>query len=1119
MKANRLFAAALAFATTLGTIPLSASAAATAEVIEFDGVPTAFVSSFGKISYEGSSYKTYKTFDEAVKALGKDGGNIVFTGTLNLGEYKDTAGRGKITVIGIGTKSQGNLVDFSGTEEAPVKEVELGGDLYMDFVNLRLDAGAYLLTSGYEFNTYNEFDTYHTERYVKDAANIIEYPNPPSIALGTADGRSGSVVLDGGIYTTVAAGTIDGHTAKDTVATMTVDDITADTLVAGSVGGTLTGDTKLTVNDGEFDTLVAGSVGGTINGNVYLTVNGGTFENTVFGAENGATINGSVVMALNGGTFSNAITLGNGKVSGKKIVITDTKTAVNMAQGAADYIVRTTDALCQPQFDGDKLTGFLISDVYGIPVESVVINGTKQTGEAGIYQLNAGESTVTVADVMKVEINRNAHYVAGYSDGRFAPQNNMTKAEAVTLLVRLMVDEDRIKGKVTSDFRDVASGSWYEPYIGMFQRMDFLDKISSNGGTTFEPDAKITRGEFTQLLYEIAGMTGGTTAMKLRSFSDVKKVNPYRDAIYYAVSNNIVLGYDDGTFKPDNNITRAEVVTMVNRFLGRDPNGAGELTFNDVEGHWAKNQILAACGDENVSWTASTGEAEYVLTGNGYKDYMIALYDQSQSLSADAIRRGVDTIAEQMKKDVLGTPNTADLYGDRMTGKTYYISEKNGNDENDGLSPETAVKTIAGLNAKVRFPKKGTSYLFERGGTYRGQITASAAGLTIGCYGDTTQPKPLLMQSRRNYADPDLWEETAWENVWKYKGTLNNVGVIGFDHDLFDYSADSYNELYGKIMNTDVLGFKGVQDMDEDLQFYSVLSNDKTETPEGVNVKQNELYLYSVGGNPGSRFQSIEIGENSAIIAGNGDDVVIDNLAFKFTGGHGMGGAGGSKDRVVTNCVFSWLGGSVLSIDFRGSGSPVNYGNAVEIYGSCDGYRVENCWMYQIYDTAVTHQYSDETACTMEGVRYYGLLMEYCHWGIEFYNAPAKSTSVPKYVKDVHIAYNICRTGGMGWGSIVRERKGMLYCGSSLDSRNSDELTEYNVFDRCYGYLLTLPASSKEVDDKNIYIQFKGEMLGNLKGTYLTCDYDAADNIAKYWGDKNAITIVLDEEPVLGVFN
>ena len=1105
MNAKKLLAALLASATAVCAIPFTASAA-DPTVMEIDGIRTAFVSSFGRISYNGKTYTSYKTFEEALAALGSEGGDLVFNGTLKIGELKDPGNRGVITLKGMGTKSQGNLLDFTGTEEAPVKEVNLKGDLYMDFVNIRLDEGAYFLTNGHEINTYNEFDTYHTETYVADGANIIKYPAPPSVAVGSADNISNIVTLDSGVYATVAAGTIDGHTSNGDAFTVMNGD-KAETLVAGSVGGTLNGDTKLTVNYGEYDTLVAGSKGGTVNGNVYVSVNGGNFGSATLGAEEGATINGSVIMALNGGTFSGNIALGKGTVTGKKIVITNAYMPISLADGAADYVIRTTDALCEPQFDeSNNVTGFVISDTYGIPSESVVINGETVTSENCVYQLPAGESSISVTNGVKMEIKKNAHYVAGYENGTFAPQNNMTKAEAVTLLTRVLLDENLIKGKITSTFKDVAADAWYSPYIGVFQRMGLLEKVSDNGGTIFRPNDNITRGEFTQLIYEVASVGGASDSVKLRAFSDVKNTNKYRTAIFFAVSNNIVMGYDDGTFRPDKNITRAEVVTMVNRFLGRTPSETdAAANFSDIDGHWAKSQILAACGDENVAWTATDLTAsDYTITGTNYKDYVTGLYNQSASLSADAIRRGVDTISEQMKKDILNTPNTADIYGDRMTGTTYYISEKNGNDDNDGLSPEKALKTYAGLTKKMRFPKKGTSILFERGGIYRGQIAIPGNGITLGSYGEG--PKPLLMQSRRDYADPSLWVETEWENVWKCTELLNNVGVIGFDHDLFDYSDDSYDELYGEIMNYNLFGFMGVSQLSKDLQFYSVTAND----PSTV-TKTNELYLYSDKGNPGERFKSIEIGENVAIITGAANDVVIDNLAFKFTGGHGMGGAGGCSDRVVTNCVFSWLGGSVLSFNFGSSGRPVNYGNAVEIYGSCNGYRVENCWMYQIYDTAVTHQYSDGTSCTQEGVRYYGLLMELCHWGIEFYNAPGDGKTRPKskYTKDVHIAYNVCRTGGMGWGTKVRYRTGLLYCGSSL-STNEDELTEYNIFDRCHGNLLTLPANSNEVDDKNIYIQTIGERLGNLKGQTVECDYNAAEYIAKYWGDKNAVVIVID---------
>ena len=1110
MRTEKIIAALMALLLIIGLVPFTAFAA-DPQVLEMNGQRIALVSNFGKMNYEGKSYQTFRNFNDAVAALGAQGGTLVFTGTAALANFVDAAGRGKLTIEGIGTKSSGNLLDFSGTAEAPVTEVNLKGDLLLDFVNLRLGEGAYLITNGYDFTTDNEFDTYHVEIYNANGKNPIEYRNPPSIAVGKSEGHLGLISIDAGTFTTIASGAVNGYTVNGSGFVKIAGGNIAN-LVNGNVDGTTNGNTEMTVEAGTIDTLIAGPVAGTVNGNVDTYIAGGDIANLVVGPEAGATVNGSLILTLKDGNIG-SITVGKGTVAGKKIVMANNDALASiLPSDAADYIIKINGGYCEPRFDGASLLGFYLCDKYGIPCTTATINGAVKTSETGVYQLSAGRNEISVSTTLTVSANPAANYVAGYEDGTFRPQNNMTKAEAITLLSRIIVDENLIKGKVASTYTDVPDGAWYESYIGFFEKLGFLDLLCDASGTLIDPTSNITRAEFVQLIYKIStlGAGEGSGATKLVNVPDVSSKNPFLGAVSFAMSTGVVTGYEDGTFRPDNNITRAEVVTMVNRFLGRTPTGvAGGISFADSADHWANGQILAACNPEGVAWTAAAKNNEYVLTGTTAKEYTISLYEQSANLSADAILRGIDVISEQLKKDILNTPNTADIYGDKMTGQAYYISELHGDDNNDGKTPETAVKTIAGLNKVVRFPRAGTSYLFERGGVYRGTIGVGINGLVIGAYGEGN--KPIIMQSAKNYADPNLWVETNWPNVWKCTDSLYNVGVIGFDHDLQDYSDATYDETYGWIMNANLFDFAGVQDMNKDLQFYSVLSNDRT---TGGTAKQNELYLYSTEGNPGSRFKSIEIGENVAIVSGKGNDVIIDNISFKFTGGHGMGGAGGCKNRTVTNCIYSWIGGSILSLDFRGNGQPVNYGNAIEIYGSCDGYVVENNWIYQIYDTAVTHQFSDGTACIQQGVRYLGNLMEYCFWGIEFYNAlgEEKTPASQKYTKDVISAYNILNESGYGWGSTTRYRTGYAYCGSSL-STNSEQYANYNIFNKCSGYLLNLPSNSTETPDKNIYVQTLGLPLGNLKGSYAVCDYDAAKQISDKWGDKNPIIIVLEPTP------
>jgi len=1102
MRTKKLLAVMLSAIIVMCAIPFTAYADS-AEVLEIDGERIALVSSFGKMTYEGKARVTFKSFADAFNALGNEGGIIAFTGNLKVGEFNDVEGRKAITIRGTGTKAISNTLDFTGNNE-----INLKGNLTLSFLHMKTDDGAYVLTNGYEFDTINEFDTFQKEIYIPGGKNIMEYQNTPSVSVGQPEGDVAGLYLRDGKFATLTAGSVNDKTVSgDTV--LKIAGAKADEVVAGAVSGTLNGDAKLFVLDGTATKVYAGSVGGTVNGNIITQIDGGEVTNVFVGAHNDAVINGNVILTVNSDEDIKISAARGGKVTGKQVIITDASSAAQIANGAADLIIKTDGGLCIPQFDGTKLTGFLVTDKNGIPAKSITVNGSTKKNDKGIYQFTNGTSAVKVTSGVTVSVNRDAKYVEGRGNGIFAPQDNMTKAEAVTLLSRLIIDEKLIKGKVTSDFADVEAGQWYEPYIGMFEKLGFLEFVADTTGYYFEPQKNITRAEFTQLLYKVASINNAAASTKLSTVPDVPETSKYKPAVSFAISAGIITGYEDGTFRPDNNITRAEVVTMVNRFLGRTPTGvAGSTNFNDIE-HWAKAQILAACNPEGVSWTASAAGAEYVLTGTSAKDYVTALYDQGKILSADAIRRGIDTISEQIKKDVLNTPNTEEIYGDKMTGKIFYISEKNGDDKNDGTSPEKAFKTIEGAFKKMKFLKPGTAIFFERGGIYRGHINIGdrSPGLIFGSYGTGT--KPLIIQSKMNYADESLWVKTEWPNVWRCTLKLDNVGVMAFDHDVFDYSGNIYDELYGRNRNAGLGGVTGVFDLVEDLQFYSVLANDQS---NNVSVTEGDLFIYSAKGNPGKRFASIEIGENLDIVDGSSDDIIIDNLAFKFAGGHGISSFT-CKNRTVTNCVFSWIGGSILDLNYNGTGIPVNYGNAVEIYGGCDGYFVENCWMYQIFDTGVTHQYAEKSACVQKNVRYTGNLVEYCHWGIEFYNEndSGANPKTKKYTADVIIRYNVVNKCGYGFGSILRNNtwNSFAYNCNSI-STNYDCYTEYNILNLCGGYMIYLPPNSKEEPDKNIIVQHTGNRLGYLKGVDRYVDSSAAKYIAEDYGDENAIVILVD---------
>ena len=666
-------------------------------------------------------------------------------------------------------------------------------------------------------------------------------------------------------------------------------------------------------------------------------------------------------------------------------------------------------------------------------------------------------------------------YINGYEDGTFKPQNNVTRAEACKIIASLINPQGLFMGDTA--FSDVTSANWYYNAVTTLENAGALTIWNGN----FEAQTPIKRHELVEIIYAL--VDDGEKSLKITTLNDIDKKDRFFDAVIYGVANGIITGYEDKTFRPDGNITRAETVTVINRLIGRiyNENTTAASKFSDVDGHWAKGQILASSASAaDGVWTAKGAETEYVLTGTRASESIPALQQQAKNLSGDAIRRGVDAISEQMKKNVMSTGNTEEYYADKMTGQRWYVSEKNGNDENDGKSPEKPFKTIAALNAKAKLAK-GDAVLFERGGLYRGSITVTQ-GVIYGSYGEGE--KPVLSGSVKNYADPDLWEETDKAGVYKLKETIVNVGIMALDHGLHDYG--NYDALYGK---NRVRNISSYQSLNGDLQFFS---------------NADTLYFMSTEGNPGERFKSIEIGTKERVFGGYGKNNIFDNLSIRNCGSHGIG-LQSSTDITVTNCILSWLGGSLLG---NYGETTTQYGNAVEIFGSSNRYNVKNNWIYQIYDTAITHQGNQ---ASMMNINYSENLMEYCHWGIECWVKKAGGNAL---INNVKAEYNVMRMGGYGWGSIVSTRTtgATLYTYGIMEGTNKNLQCNYSIFDRCAGSIIGIVAPSTETYNGNIYIQHNGNSLGNLKGISKSATKNGAQDLYDNLGDENLVFVLAPAE-------
>ncbi len=190
----------------------------------------------------------------------------------------------------------------------------------------------------------------------------------------------------------------------------------------------------------------------------------------------------------------------------------------------------------------------------------------------------------------------NKSYIEGYADGSFKPDENITKAEAITLLARLTNSGNNFGNTVGTSFGDCSVNDWFYNAVSYIEYAKGLEHIKGN---RLYPNKPITRGELAQIIYSIIL----PNPAKECSFTDVDDNHEYYSAICSLEQAGIIDGYADGTFRPYSTVTRAETVTLLNRIINlkadSDTMVKETLTnsFKDIDGHWAEYQILMAAND------------------------------------------------------------------------------------------------------------------------------------------------------------------------------------------------------------------------------------------------------------------------------------------------------------------------------------------------------------------------------------------------------------------------------------------------------------------------------------------------------------------------------------------
>lgn len=187
--------------------------------------------------------------------------------------------------------------------------------------------------------------------------------------------------------------------------------------------------------------------------------------------------------------------------------------------------------------------------------------------------------------------------VSGYDDGSYKPDNNITRAEFVKL-VNSTIDFDK---KAAVSYKDVTTADWFYDYVGIAQEIGYISGYSKD---SFGPNDFITREQAASILARIQYLN--SNAASADKFSDKTKMSTWAvQAVGAASDAGFITGYDDGTFRPSNNLTRAEALTMLDNVL---VNAKNVVIYKD--GAELKDKVVA--GDLIIAKTV--GEGNVYLT-------------------------------------------------------------------------------------------------------------------------------------------------------------------------------------------------------------------------------------------------------------------------------------------------------------------------------------------------------------------------------------------------------------------------------------------------------------------------------------------------------------------------
>lgn len=268
-------------------------------------------------------------------------------------------------------------------------------------------------------------------------------------------------------------------------------------------------------------------------------------------------------------------------------VLTITQRPLTITAGSAEGIAPVTcdKYTVEGLATGDKVDSVKITGIQNEPGESpnvasdAVIKNAKGEDVTANYKITYVDGVLKAIEVLNKEIHFN--YVIGYTDGTIRPNNDISRAEVATIFFRLLTDEAREQYTTTAgNFTDVKAGMWCNRAIATLTNMGIIKGYTDG---SFQPNKSITRAELATIIARFAKLDVNT-----KTFSDINGHWAQKN-IELAAGNGWINGYEDGTFRPNNNITRAETFAMINRVLDRQTESVSDLLPTSEMNMWSDN--------------------------------------------------------------------------------------------------------------------------------------------------------------------------------------------------------------------------------------------------------------------------------------------------------------------------------------------------------------------------------------------------------------------------------------------------------------------------------------------------------------------------------------------------